>query len=97
MFGDAGEFGIFLDDTFDGAGGEATKIARDVGRSLIFAVVEEEGNERIGAGGEIILDAVGGGFGDEDGAVFVAFATDHELATFKVDRITVEFDNFGNS
>ena len=61
---------------------------------MVFAVVEEEGGEGIGASVEVILDAFGGGFGDENGAVFLAFATDDKFATVEVDAVAVELDKF---
>ena len=61
---------------------------------MVFAVVEEEGGEGIGASVEVILDAFGGGFGNENGAVFLAFAADDKLAAFEVDTVAVEFDKF---
>ena len=61
---------------------------------MVFAVVEEEGGEGIGASVEVILDAFGGGFGNENGAVFLAFAADDKLAAFEVDTVAVEFDEF---
>ena len=47
VFSDASEFGVFLDDALNGAGGKATIIARSVNGLLIFAVVEEEGGKGI--------------------------------------------------
>lgn len=92
MLGDTGEFSVFLDDAFDRARGEAAEIAGSVDGIEVFAVVEKKGNERISAGIEIIPDPVGGGFGDEDRAVFAAFAANDEFATVKVDGIAIELD-----
>ncbi len=39
VLGDAGEFGVFLDNAFDGTGSEATIVAGSIGRGLVFAVV----------------------------------------------------------
>lgn len=94
---DAGLAGVFLDDALDGARSEAAEITGGVELALVFAVVEEEGGEGIGAGVEIILDAFGGGLGDKDGAVFLAFAADDEFATFEIDTITVKFSEFGDT
>ena len=80
MFGDAGFFGVFFDNTLDRARSEAAVVAvlgRDTG---IFGVIEEEGGEGIVADGEIIFDAGSGGLVDENRAVFAAFAADDELA-----------------
>lgn len=64
---------------------------------MVFTVVEKEGGEGIGASVEIILDAFGGGFGDENRAVFLAFAADDKLAAVEVDAIAVELDKFGDA
>lgn len=64
---------------------------------MVFAIVEEEGGEGIGAGVEIILDAFGGRFGDENRAVFLAFAADDKLAAVEIDTVAVEFDEFGDA
>lgn len=40
------------------------------------------------------MDPVGGGFGDEDRAIFAAFATDDKLAALEVDGITIKFNEF---
>ena len=85
MLRNASEFGVFLDNTFNRTGGEAAKIAGDVGRSLVFAIVKEKWDKGISAGGEIFADAIGGGFGNENWSVFVAFTTNHKFATFEID------------
>ena len=64
---------------------------------MVFAVVEEEGGEGIGASVEVILDAFGCGFGDKNGAVFLTFAADDKFATVEVDAVAVEFDEFGDA
>lgn len=97
VFRDASFAGVFLDDALDGARSEAAKITGGVEFALVFAVVEKEGGEGVGAGVEVILDAFGGGFGDENGAVFLAFATDDKFATFEVDTITVKFSELGDA
>lgn len=43
------------------------------------------------------MDAFGGGFGDENGAVFLTFAADDELAAFEVDAVAVELDELGDA
>ncbi len=97
VFGDAGHTGVFLDDALDGAGGEAAEIAGGVDSLLVLAIIEEKRVERIGAGVQIVADAVGGGFGDEDGAVFAAFATNHKLATVEIDGVAVELGELGDA
>lgn len=92
MFGDICKTGIFFDNPGDGTGSEAAKIARSVGDAFVFAVVEKEGGKGIGAGIEIILDAVGGVLVDEDGAIFGAFAADDKFAAGEVNRGTIEAD-----
>lgn len=60
----------------------------------MLAVVEKESREGVGAGVEVIFDAVGGGLTDEDRAVFAAFTTHHKLATIEINRIAVEVSEF---
>lgn len=43
------------------------------------------------------MDAVGGGFRDENGAVFLALAANDELATVEIDAVAIEFDEFGDA
>lgn len=97
VFGDASEFGVFLDDALDGTGGEAAVVAASVDFLEVAAVVEEKRGEGIGAGVEVIADMLGGGGGDENGAVFLALTADDEFAAVEVDGIAVELDKFGNS
>lgn len=97
VFGDAGLFGVFLDDAFDGAGGEAAVVAGGGGEAGVFAVVEEEGGEGVFADFEVLGDFEGGGFADEDGAVFFAFAADGEFAAVEIDGVAIEGDEFGDA
>ncbi len=92
MLGDAGGFGVFLNDAFNRAGGKATEVTGGVDGLEILAVIEEEWIERIGASVEIISEAFGGGDGNENWAVLAAFTADDELAAVEIDGITVEFD-----
>lgn len=39
VLGDAGEFGVFLDDAFDGTSSETTIVAGSIGCGLVFAVI----------------------------------------------------------
>lgn len=64
---------------------------------MVFAVVEEERGEGISAGVEIIPNALGSGFGDENGAVFLAFAADDKFAAVEVNAVAVEFGEFGDA
>lgn len=59
---------------------------------MVLAVVKEERSEGIGASVEISLDAVGGGFRNEDGAIFLPFSADDKFATVEVDAVAVELD-----
>ena len=43
-------------------------------------VVEKEGGEGVASDGKVVAGGIGGGFADENRAVFFAFATDDELA-----------------
>lgn len=97
MFSDAGHAGVFLDDTFNRARSETAIVAGGIDRLKVAAIVKEEGGKGIGAGVEVVLDPVGGGFGDENWAVFAAFTTDNEFAAIEIDGITVEFDEFGDA
>ena len=97
MLGDAGEPGVFLDDAFDGTWGEAAVVAGSVNGLLVFAVVEKKGGKGILAGVEILANAVGGGFGDEDWAIFATFTTNHEFTTIEVNAVTVEIGELGDT
>ena len=55
VFGDAGGASIFFDDTLDGAGSDAAKIAGGVDGLLVVGVVEEEGGKGIVANAEIVF------------------------------------------
>lgn len=92
IFSNTGEAGVFFDDALDGARGETAKIAGVINGLEVFAVVKKKGGEGIGARVEIITDAVGGGFGDEDGAIFFAFTADDEFTTVEVNGVSVETD-----
>ncbi len=85
MFGNAGHASVFLNDTLNGTRSEATIITGSINGLKIFAIIEKKGNERIGASVEIIADAVGGGFGDENRAIFVTFAADDKFTAFEID------------
>ena len=92
VLGDAGIFGATLEDALDAARGEAAKIAGGTDGREVAGVVEEKGGELILPSVEIIRNASGGGFTDEDGAIFLAFATNNEFATLDIDRVAVEAD-----
>ena len=81
VLGDTGHFGVFLDDTLDGARSEAAEVAGSIGGLEIFAIIKEERVERICAGIEVVGEAFGSGDRDEDRAVFATFTADDELAT----------------
>ena len=90
VLSDTGEASVFFDNAFDTACGDTTEIARCIDIAGVFGIVKKKWGERIGAGVEIILNTVGGRATDENRAVFAAFATHHELATFQVDRAAIE-------
>lgn len=97
VFGDTGHFGVLLDDAFDGARGETAVVARSIDGLKIATIIEKKGSEGIGASIKIILDPVGGSFGDENGTIFAAFATNDKLAAVEIDGIAIEFDEFGDT
>lgn len=97
VFGDAGHFGVFLDDAFDRARGETAVVAGSIDGLKIATIIEKKGSKGIGAGVEIILDPVGGSLGDENRTIFAAFATNDELAAVEIDGIAIEFDEFGDT
>ena len=97
VLGDAGGFGVVVDDALDGAGGESSKITRSVNFVEMTRVVEEEGGEGIVTDGEIVLGGVGGGFADENWAVFFTLTADDELATVEIDGIAIEVNELGDA
>ena len=90
VLSDTGEASVFFDDTLNTARGDAAVVARRVGIAGVFGIIKKKWGERIGASIKIILNTVGGRATDENRAVFAAFATHHELATFQVDRAAIE-------
>jgi len=89
VLSDASHASVFFDDAFDASWSESSEIAGSVGGLLIFAVVEEKRREGIAASAEVFVDAVGGGFGNENWTVLLTFSADHEFTTFEVDGITI--------
>ena len=89
VLGDAGKAGVFFDDAFDAAGGDAAEIAGSVWVASVFRIVEKKWGEGIGASIKIIANAIGGGFADENRAIFRTFAANYELATIQIDRAAV--------
>lgn len=90
MLRDASETGVASDEAFNRTRADAAKIAGSVNGAAVTAIVQEKSGKRIGAGVKIVLDALSGGLGDENRAIFTAFASDHELATFEIDGIAIE-------
>jgi len=83
FFDDAGHEGVFADDGFDADAAEAAFfVVEDVFSFLAAAAVDEDGLEIVLAFFEVIFDGFGSAFGEEDDAGFVAFAADHEFASF---------------
>ena len=97
MFGDAGEARVFFNDALNRAGSKATVVAGGVGNAGVAAVVEEERLEGIVADAKVVFNMFGGGFRNENWAVFAAFTTDGELATLKVDAGAVKVAEFGDA
>lgn len=97
VFGDASSTGVFFDDTFDGASGEAAEIARGINFALMAAVIKKEWGEGIFALVEVSRNPVSGGRGNKNRAILAAFTTDDKFAAVKIDRITIELNEFGNT
>ena len=79
VLGDAGKFGVFGDDTLDASGGETAVVSGVLFCAGVARVVDKEGVEVVGTGVEVVLQFLGCGVADEDGAVFAAFAADDKL------------------
>jgi len=97
VFGDAGEFGVVVDDALDAAGSETAEVTGRIDGVEMARVVEKEGGEGIASDCEIVTSGLSGGFADKNRTVFFAFATDNELAAVEVDTIAVQTDKFGNA
>lgn len=97
MLSNAGEAGIFFDDTFDGTGGEAAKVTGSVDLALAVTVIEKKWRESIFSFVEVGGNPVSGSGRDENRAIFAAFTTNDELAAIKIDGIAVQFNKFGNA
>ena len=97
VFGDTGEFGVLLDDTFNAARSEAAIIAGRVWNTFVFAVIEEEGRQVVVAGVEIVLDMLGSGAIDENWTIFAALTADHEFFTFEIDLLAIQITEFANT
>lgn len=89
MLSDTSEPRVAGNHTFDRAGADTAKITRGTNIALVAAIIKKQGGKGIGAGVEIILNTLGRRRRDKYRAVFVAFTTDHKLATFEVDRIAI--------
>lgn len=97
VFSDASSTGVFFDDTFDRTGGEAAEIARGINFALMAAIIEKKWGESVFSFVEVSRDPVSGGRGDKNRAILAAFTTDDKFAAVKIDRITIEFNEFGNT
>ena len=82
VFGDAGGFGVVVDDTLDGAGGEPSEVPAGIDGVEVVRVVEKESGQAVISNREIVFGGFSGGFADENWTVFFAFAANNELATF---------------
>ena len=85
MLSNAGQAGIFFNYSFDAPCSHTAIIAGSIGSLKVARIIKEEGGEGIVADTEIILYPRGGGFIDENRAVFTAFTADDEFATLKID------------
>lgn len=92
MLGNAGKFGVFLDDAFDGTRSKAAIVARSIDRIKIAAVVKKKWGKGISTSVKVIANPVGGGFGDENRAIFAAFTANDKFATVKIDGIAIKLD-----
>lgn len=92
VLSDAGGFGIFFDNALDRTGGQAAIVSRSIDFVEMTRIVKKESGKGIVANGKIFTDAIGGSFGDEDGAVFLTLPADKKFATVEIDGITVERD-----
>lgn len=81
--------GVFFYDTFYGAWGKTTKIARSIGWLKVARIVEKESGERIVTSAEIITDTISGVFGNKNRSVFATFSADDEFTAIEIDRITI--------
>ncbi len=82
VLGDTGKFGVFFNHAFDGTGSDAAIITRGVWGLKVAAVVKKECWQGIMTSGKVVFNAVGGGFANENRAIFVSFTTNHKFATF---------------
>ena len=89
VFSDSRSAGVFFYDALDRARSESAVVSGVVDGVEISGIVEKEGRKRIFANSKIFADAIGGGFGNEDWAIFLAFATHDKFAAFEVDRIAI--------
>lgn len=85
MFSDAGFFGVFFDNSLDGARSEPAEISRSVYSLLITRVVQKESGEGIMTNTEIVFDGFGGRLGNKNRAVLVAFTTNDKFAAVEID------------
>ncbi len=97
MLSDAGETGVFFDDTLDRAGSEATEIARSIDFALATAVVKKKWGKGVFALVKVGGNPIGGSRGDKNRTIFAAFTADDKFATVEIDRIAIEFNKFGNA
>ena len=79
VLSNAGKASVFLNDALNAARGKTAEVTVLRNSALIFGVVDKEGRELVVTSAEIIFDSIGGGFVDEDGAVFRTLTTDDEF------------------
>ena len=92
MFSNSGSTSMFFYDSLDGAWSEAAVVARGIDRIEVMGIIKKEGRKRVVAGGKVFSNSVGGGFRDQNRAIFLAFSADDKFATVEVDIISIKID-----
>lgn len=97
VLSDAGETGVFFNNSFDRAGSEATEVARSIDFALATAVVKKKWGKSVFSFIEVGGNPIGSSRGDKNRTIFAAFTADDKFATVEIDRIAIEFNKFGNA
>lgn len=92
VLGDTGDASALFDDTLDAAGRKAAEVAGGADGGRVAGIIEEKGRELVFASVNVVGNAGGGGFTDEDGTVFLAFAAHDEFAAVEIDMVAIEID-----
>ncbi len=96
VLGETGGAGVAFDESLDAAGCK-TLVHAVFCLILTAGVVDKEWFSGVFAGGEVAFDPAGGLGGDEDGAIFLAFAANGELGAVGVDLVAVDGDKLGDA